>query len=126
MIGKLSELELGQVEDHMSLVHGIALHLTQIADKAEQLVFIVDLKGLKIKALSNKMINTAIKKIISLAIQYFPELLCKGYIVNAPMAFSQYWNNLEPLMPPATYAKFKVTGSPYDSEILLHVSYTVG
>ena len=43
MIGKLSELELGQVEDHMSLVHGIALHLTQIADKAEQLGLVSDL-----------------------------------------------------------------------------------
>ena len=120
-IGKLNELELTQIENHMSIVHGIALQLMQIASRVEQIILIIDLKGIKVKTFSNKIVNNAVKKLIALFTQYFPEVLHKGYIVNAPMAFSQYWSTLEALIPAETRSKFKVTGSATDPGISLSV-----
>ncbi len=117
MVGRVSEQELAQVESHMSIVHGIALHLTQIANKAEQMVLIVDLKRIKAKTFSNKLVNTALKKIIGLSEQYFPELLYKAFVVNAPMSFSQLWSTYESGIPPATLAKIRVIGGASDPEI---------
>eukprot|EP01022_Parablepharisma_sp_SALTPOND_P016806 TRINITY_DN2554_c0_g1_i1.p3 TRINITY_DN2554_c0_g1~~TRINITY_DN2554_c0_g1_i1.p3 ORF type:complete len:180 (-),score=10.72 TRINITY_DN2554_c0_g1_i1:979-1518(-) len=117
MVGQMNELELAQVESHMSLVHGIALQLTQIANKAEQAILIVDLKKIRVKTFSNKMVNTALKKIIGLSLQYFPDFLYKGFIVNAPMSFSQVWDSYSTLLPPATLAKIRVIGGPSDPEI---------
>ncbi len=121
-MGKLNETELVQVESHMSIVHAIAIQLTQIAARAEQLVLIIDLKGIKVKVFSNKTINGAIKNLATLCGQYFPEILHKAYIVNAPMAFSQYWDTISLLLPPDVAAKFHVTGSSTDPEIQHYVS----
>ena len=117
MVGQLSEIELAQVESHMSLVHGVVLHLTQIANKAEQIVLIIDMKKIKVKTFSNKMINTALKKIIGLSLQYFPEFLYKGFIVNAPMSFSQFWDTLSTTIPSSTLSKIRVIGGSSDPEI---------
>ena len=117
MVGQLNELELAQIENHMSLVHAIAIQLTQAANRAEQIIFIVDLKKIKVKTFSNKMLNTALKKVIALATQYFPDLLYKGFIVNAPMSFSQLWSTFESSIPASTLAKIKVIGGPTNSEL---------
>jgi len=117
MIGQMNELELAQVESHMSIVHGAALHLTQLANKADQIILVVDLKKIKVKTFSNKIINAALKKIIGLCVQYFPDFLYKCFIVNAPMSFSQFWGTFESLVPTATHAKIRVIGGPSDPEI---------
>lgn len=120
-MGRLSEQELAQIESHMSIVHGIMLHLTQIANKSEQMTLVIDLKRIKVKTFSNKMVVTALKKIIGLSQQYFPELLHKGFIVNAPMSFSQVWSTYESSMAPETLGKFRVIGGASDPEIVARV-----
>ena len=112
----------------MNIVHGLAMQLTQIGSKVQQIILIIDLKGIKIKTFSNKIVNSSIKKVIAIVTQYFPEILYKGFIVNAPMAFSQYWSTLGSLIPAETLSKFKVTGSSTDAEIslivfMVHLSY---
>jgi hypothetical protein len=114
-------LELQQIETHMSIVHGLAMQLTQIGSRVEQIILIIDLKGIKVKTLSNKIVNSAIKKTIAMITQYFPEMLYKGYIVNAPMAFSQFWSTLGAIIPATTFSKIKVTGSGTDPDISLKV-----
>ena len=116
-VGKLDEQALAQVEHYMALVHALVLDLTQIANHAEQLLLIVDLKGLKLKTLNHKLLLGALKKLIFLAQQYFPHCLYRGYIVNAPMFFQSTWNSLTPLLSPSTLAKFRVLGAPSDPEI---------
>lgn len=106
----------------MSIVHGLVLQLVEIANNVEQIIFIVDLKGIKLKAISNKLIGPAVKKVISLCLQYFPEILFKGFIVNAPMFFQQTWSDLEKLIPKPTLEKIRVLGSPSDAEIDLLVN----
>ncbi len=118
MVGQMNEIELAQVENHMSLVHGVALQMTQVGNRCEQIILIIDLKKIKVKTFSNKMITTALKKIIGLSLQYFPEILYKGFIVNAPMSFSQVWGTFESAIPAATLGKFRVIGGPSDPEIV--------
>ncbi len=118
----MSEQEVAQAESHMSLVHGIMLQLSQVANRAEQIVLIIDLKRIKVKTFSNKMINAALKKAIGLGLQYFPGLLAKGFIVNAPMSFSQLWGTYESNIPAETLAKIRVIGGASDPDISVCVS----
>jgi hypothetical protein len=110
----MDEQELSQIEHYMSLVHGLALQVTEIANRTERLVLVVDLKGLKLKTLNNKMLNAALKRLIPMCSQFFPELLHRGFIVNAPMFFSQLWSTVEKLLSPETRLKLRVIGAPSD------------
>ena len=117
MAGHVNEIELFQMENHMTLVHGIMLQLTTIANKNEQMVLIIDLKKIKSKIFSNKMINSALDKIIGLSLQYFPGFLYKGFIVNAPMSFSSLWSKFESRIPVSTREKIRIIGASSDPEI---------
>ena len=121
MVGHINETEITQVENSMDLVHGIILHLAQAASKAEQIILIIDLKKIKPKSFSNKTLSTALKKAISLSLQYFPEFLYKGFIVNAPMSFSTFWDSICALLPETTKKKIRVIGGSSDPEITLMV-----
>eukprot|EP00826_Nyctotherus_ovalis_P021190 TRINITY_DN16799_c0_g1_i3.p2 TRINITY_DN16799_c0_g1~~TRINITY_DN16799_c0_g1_i3.p2 ORF type:complete len:152 (-),score=12.36 TRINITY_DN16799_c0_g1_i3:93-548(-) len=94
----------------MCLVHGVMLQLVQLANRAEQMILIIDLKGVKAKLLSNKTIFSALKKIMSLCLQYFPEMLYKGFIVNVPLSFAKLWSTLEAQLPAGTRAKIRAIG----------------
>lgn len=107
----------------MTIVHGLLAEIAELANKHEQIIFIVDLKGIKLKTLNNKFIGPAIKKIIPLCNQYFPEFLYKGFIVNVPMFFQQTWSELEKLIPKETFGKIRLLGNPTDPEINLLVTY---
>lgn len=111
MVGELSEVDLSQIENHMNIVNGLMLHLAQVANRAEQIILIIDLKKIKAKVLSNKILISALRKTISLALQYFPELLYEGFIVNAPMSFSKLWDSLASLLPASTKEKVRVIGA---------------
>lgn len=116
-VGQVSEPELNQVENHMSLVHGILIQLAQVASSAEQLVLVVDLKKVKAKLFSNKILNNTIRKAIPLCLKYFPELLYKAFIVNAPLSFSGFWDSISALLPPDTKAKVRVLGGASNEEL---------
>jgi len=122
MLGELNEAELLQIEDHMCLVHGVMLQLVKLANKAEQVILIIDLKKIKPKLLSNKALITAFKKIITLSLQYFPGLLYKGFIVNAPLSFSKLWSTFECQLSANTLSKIRVMGGCTHPEILALVS----
>lgn len=129
MVGEVNEVELTQLENHMCLVHGLMLQLVELASRAEQMVLIVDLKKIKPKVLSNKMLITALKKVFALSAQYFPEFLYKGFVVNAPLSFSKLWSTLETQLPSATKDKIRVMGACTHPDILtlvnksLNISY---
>lgn len=123
MVGKLDEVEFSQIENHMGIVHGVMLQLVEIARTAEQMVLVIDLKKIKPKLFSNKMIVTALKKIFAFSVEYFPNFLYKGFIVNAPMSFSTLWNSLESSLSTSTREKIKVIGGCSNPEIdaLVHL-----
>lgn len=105
----------------MNITHAIASQLVRIGEEVEQIILVVDLKGLKPKTLTHKILSGALKKIIQCCSQYFPEMLHKAYIVNAPMSFSQVWTTYEPLLPAHTKSKIRIIGSPTDPEITASV-----
>lgn len=118
MVGLINETELNQIENYMNLVYGIILQLVQVASTSEQLILVVDLKKVRAKLFSNKMIINTIKKVIPLCLKYFPELLCKSFIVNSPMSFSGFWDSISSLLPANTKGKVRVIGGGTNEEII--------
>ena len=59
----------------------------------DQFKVIVDMKGMKLKDITNKQILQVYKQIILEVQRFFPELLHKLYILNTPMFFENAWEN---------------------------------
>ena len=51
------------------------------------------MKGAKIKDLQNKQINVIFRSLLIEFQQFYPELLYKAYILNAPMFFDSFYEN---------------------------------
>lgn len=59
----------------------------------DQFSVIVDMKGMKLKDITNKQLLQVYKQIILEVQRFFPELLHKLYILNTPMFFDSAWDN---------------------------------
>ena len=57
------------------------------------MVAIVDLKGIKLKDLSNKKMIVAFRQIVLELQRFFPELVHKIYVVNAPVFLDGIWED---------------------------------
>jgi hypothetical protein len=67
-------------------------------NQADQLVLIVDLKGAKLKDLTNKSLTVAFKNLISNCVKYYPGLLHRCFFVNTPIFFESIWEQEFKLM----------------------------
>jgi len=56
-------------------------------------VLIIDLKGAKLKDLSNKHANAVFKLLVHQAQRFYPTLLDKCYFVNTPIYFPDFWES---------------------------------
>ena len=59
----------------------------------DQMIAIIDLKGAKLKDLSNKQTVLVYKQAILEFQRFFQEMLHKAFIVNAPMFFQGLWED---------------------------------
>jgi len=57
----------------------------------DQFKVIIDMKGMKLKDITNKQILQVYKQLILEVQRFFPELLHKLYILNTPMFFENAW-----------------------------------
>ena len=57
------------------------------------MIAIIDLKGAKLKDLSNKQMVTVYKQAVLEFQRFFQEMLYKAFIVNAPMFFYGLWED---------------------------------
>jgi hypothetical protein len=77
----------------------------------DQMVLVVDLKGIKLKDLSNKQINVIFRSLLIEFQRFYPELMQKCYIVNTPMFFESFWDGeIKPHMSQKTQQKIIMTG----------------
>ena len=60
-------------------------------DGVDQIKVIIDMKGTKLKDITNKQQLTVYKQIVLELQRFFPELVQKIYILNAPMFFEGIW-----------------------------------
>jgi len=59
----------------------------------DQIKVIVDMKGTKLKDMTNQTTIKIYRQLVLEVQRYFPELLHKLYVVNAPTFFENVWEN---------------------------------
>ena len=89
----------------------------------DQIIAIIDLRGAKLKDLSNKQMVQVFKQAILEFQRFFPEILYKAFIVNAPMFFEGLWEDeLSVTVDKSTLQKIEITGGEQHPEMaeLIH------
>lgn len=87
----------------------------------EQSITILDMQGFSMKMMNSRVKNF-IKLASSLGQDYYPEVMYKMFIVNAPMLFSGVWTLVKGFIDKKTAAKISILGSKYQKELFEHVS----
>ena len=83
----------------------------------DQVVLIVDLDGAKLKDLSSKQLQTAVGSFIEQVSMFYPEFLQRAFIVNAPMFFSDVWDDISPFLSKRTLSKVVISGENSHSDL---------
>eukprot|EP00357_Protocruzia_adherens_P033659 CAMPEP_0115035046 /NCGR_PEP_ID=MMETSP0216-20121206/41144_1 /TAXON_ID=223996 /ORGANISM="Protocruzia adherens, Strain Boccale" /LENGTH=317 /DNA_ID=CAMNT_0002414309 /DNA_START=167 /DNA_END=1120 /DNA_ORIENTATION=- len=66
-------------------------------------------------------VKNFIQQATSIAQDYYPEMLGRMYIVNAPMLFTGVWAIVKVWVDPKTRAKITILGGKYQNQLLEHV-----
>ncbi|KAF9995527.1 cytosolic factor, phosphatidylinositol/phosphatidylcholine transfer protein, partial [Entomortierella chlamydospora] len=82
----------------------------------EQCCTILDLKGVSLRQFANAF--GFIKRTSAIAQNYYPEMMGKMYVINAPMMFTSVWGMVKPLLDEVTVKKIVILGSNYQSTLL--------
>eukprot|EP00842_Homolaphlyctis_polyrhiza_P006130 jgi/Hompol1/6518/HPOL_005006-RA len=82
----------------------------------EQNCTILDLKGVSLSSFSS--VYAIVRQVTSIAQDYYPEMLGKMYIINAPMLFTAVWSMVSPLLDEVTVKKINILGSSYKAALL--------
>ncbi|KAH6562926.1 hypothetical protein BASA61_006601 [Batrachochytrium salamandrivorans] len=105
------------VYEYEKLVHYRLLACSlKSARHIEQSCTILDLQGVAISTFSS--VYTLVREVSGIAQNYYPEMLGKMYIINAPMLFTVVWNMVKPMLDEVTVKKINILGSSYKSTLL--------
>ncbi|KAF8976866.1 cytosolic factor, phosphatidylinositol/phosphatidylcholine transfer protein [Entomortierella lignicola] len=85
----------------------------------EQCCTILDLKGVSLRQFANAF--GFIKRTSAIAQNYYPEMMGKMYVINAPMMFTSVWGMVKPLLDEVTVKKIVILGSNYKSTLLADI-----
>ncbi|ORX89360.1 hypothetical protein K493DRAFT_318749 [Basidiobolus meristosporus CBS 931.73] len=80
---------------------------------------IIDLKGASL--VHFPQVAGIIKRISVIAQNYYPELLGRMFIINAPLLFSSIWKLIVPFLDEATVKKIFIVGSSYKSKLVEYI-----
>jgi len=83
----------------------------------EQSFTILDLNGISMRMM-NKQVYNFVKVASSIAQDYYPEMLGKMFIVNAPTLFSMAWSTIRGFLDEKTRNKITILGSKYQTQLL--------
>jgi len=86
----------------------------------DQSVTILDLKGVSLFQFAN--VFNFVKQVADIAQNYYPELLGRMFIINAPWLFSSVWNMVKPLLDEVTVKKIAILGGNYKSEVFQEIA----
>ncbi|KAJ3132817.1 cytosolic factor, phosphatidylinositol/phosphatidylcholine transfer protein, partial [Physocladia obscura] len=82
----------------------------------EQSTIIMDLKNVAISTFAS--VYGIVKGVSAVAQDYYPEMLGKMYVINAPMLFTGVWTLVKPMLDEATVNKIVILGSNYLPSLL--------
>ena len=106
------------IKEYEDLFHDIFPACSKAAGKRiDQTVYVMDLKGGALKLLSPKIYDF-IKSLMKIGSDYYPEILGKMFIINAPMLFYGVWGMLKPFVDERTRNKISILGTNYEKELL--------
>jgi hypothetical protein len=88
--------------------------------RVEQSFTILDLSGASMRLLSKSVFNF-IKLASSTAQDFYPEILGRMFIVNAPMLFSGAWSTIKGFVDEKTRNKISIVGSKFAPQLLEHI-----
>lgn len=83
----------------------------------EQSLTILDLSGISLKMM-NKQVYAFVKLASSTAQDYYPEMLGRMFIVNAPTLFTMVWSTIKGFIDEKTRNKISIHGSKFQTELL--------
>ncbi|KAJ3127643.1 cytosolic factor, phosphatidylinositol/phosphatidylcholine transfer protein [Nowakowskiella sp. JEL0407] len=82
----------------------------------EQSCTIIDMKGVTLSNFSR--VFSFVQSVSTVAQNYYPEMLGRMYIINAPMLFTAVWQLVKPLLDEVTVNKISILGSAYTKSLL--------
>ncbi|KAJ3187540.1 cytosolic factor, phosphatidylinositol/phosphatidylcholine transfer protein [Gaertneriomyces sp. JEL0708] len=82
----------------------------------EQSCTIIDLKGVSLSQFGS--VKALVNQVSSIAQNYYPEMLGKMFIINAPMMFTAVWAVVRMFLDEVTVSKINILGSSYKSKLL--------
>ena len=85
-----------------------------------QVTAVLDMSGAKLSELFSAASREHVKSYIGLATEYYPEVLHKMVIVNAPRILSVLWDFVKPLLDAQTQRKIAIAPPGVRSRNLLH------
>lgn len=83
----------------------------------EQSFTILDLNGISMKMM-NRQVYNFVKLASSIAQDYYPEMLGRMFIVNAPTLFSMAWSTIKGFLDEKTRNKITILGSKFQTQLL--------
>jgi len=89
-------------------------------DRFQSLV-LIDLEGVGVSTITGE-VRTIMGKVMSIDQDYYPELMYKALIVNAPTSFRVIWSMVKYLLDARTQAKIEVLPVDYVPELLKHIA----
>lgn len=66
--------------------------------KTDQFVLVVDMKNTKLKDLQNKDTQAIVKAVVELFTKYYPSIVHRVFVLNAPMFFDDVWEDMNELV----------------------------
>mmetsp|Transcript_66689 Transcript_66689/g.77405 ORF Transcript_66689/g.77405 Transcript_66689/m.77405 type:complete len:343 (-) Transcript_66689:184-1212(-) len=82
-----------------------------------QTLAIIDLKGFSMGMMSKKVYNF-IQLASNIGQNYYPEIMGRMLVINAPMLFSGIWSMIKGWIDEKTRAKIEIIGSKYEAKLL--------
>lgn len=86
-----------------------------------QSVVIMDMDGVGVSTLTGEVRNI-MGKIMAIDQDYYPELMHKALIINAPTTFRVIWSMIKYLLDSRTQSKIEVLPVDYEAELLKYIA----
>jgi len=84
-------------------------------------IAILDLTDLSVNPLKHKNVFGVFSKVSQIDSDFYPELLHKVFVINAPWMFTMFWYAIRRLLASETQKKWTVLGKNFSETLLEHI-----
>ena len=81
--------------------------------RIDRMCLIIDLKGTNLSSMFDSTIRSYKKKGFGVGSDFYPEILGRTWIINAPWLFTAIWSIVKIWLDPVTLKKISIHGSSY-------------